>query len=399
MSGAVTVTVAVVSIAVAAVEVGAVVAGAAFTIGTALAVTAAVGATLSAVGMFTGDKTLQTVGTVIGAVGAVGSLANSAGLLGGLGDTVLFGGEAVADAGIAGSANIAEAASSATTGVAEGTTLAETANPFVEAASSAQPVTVESVAAATNSVGPGQFASAEQAANLVPNAAGQGGDAVTTQVVDTGIQELPPTQMPPPGAPPAATSSAPTAADATPVGGQAPGSPPQAPNAPQPTPVQTPVAPQAPTVTGSTGINNATSVAGQSTAAMSAAPGYTAYAPVDIGGGSPFGGILEFLNKHPMLAYGAIQAGSSFFAGAFGGGEKDPTAQQLAAWQAQADANTAAANLQNQRAANIASGIPISNKQMAQTGMINQPVPNSAPSPVQGLINRSAGPQVTGVPA
>jgi hypothetical protein len=55
---------------------------AAFSIADALAVTAAVGATVGAIGVVTGDKGLMTAGMILGGIGGIGSLASSAGLLG-----------------------------------------------------------------------------------------------------------------------------------------------------------------------------------------------------------------------------------------------------------------------------------------------------------------------------
>jgi hypothetical protein len=64
---------------------------AAFGIADALAITAAVGATLGAVGVVTHDKSLQTAGLILGGIGGIGSLAANAGLLGDTGAGSLFG--------------------------------------------------------------------------------------------------------------------------------------------------------------------------------------------------------------------------------------------------------------------------------------------------------------------
>jgi hypothetical protein len=64
-----------------AAAIGAVIAGTA-TLATTLTAVAAVGATLGAVGAVTHDKTLSTVGMVLGGVGGIGALAANAGLLG-----------------------------------------------------------------------------------------------------------------------------------------------------------------------------------------------------------------------------------------------------------------------------------------------------------------------------
>src|SRR5579872_7101028 len=64
----------------AAAFAGADIAAVGLTVGTALEATAAIGATLGAVGAVTRDKGLQTAGMVLGGIGAVGSLAGAAGL-------------------------------------------------------------------------------------------------------------------------------------------------------------------------------------------------------------------------------------------------------------------------------------------------------------------------------
>jgi hypothetical protein len=79
---------------------------------------------------------------------------------------------------------------------------------------------------------------------------------------------------------------------------------------------------------------------------------------------------MSFLKENKELAAATLKAGSSFFAGAFGG-EDGPTQAQINAWNAQAAANTASANYQNQITANIQSGIPVSNKPPPGTGLIN----------------------------
>jgi hypothetical protein len=70
--------------------------------------------------------------------------------------------------------------------VAEGTTIAKNASPFLDAGtavSSSRPATIEFVAKAIDpSITGSPFADPDQAANLVPNATGQGGDAVATTV-------------------------------------------------------------------------------------------------------------------------------------------------------------------------------------------------------------------------
>lgn len=105
MSGAISVTAAVVAIGVA-VEVA-----------TPFAIIAAVGATVGAVGAITKVKELQYAGAALGAVGLVGGLASAAGLFGEAGSVLgSFSGSGLSD-------------------IAQGTSMAETASPFASAAS------------------------------------------------------------------------------------------------------------------------------------------------------------------------------------------------------------------------------------------------------------------------
>lgn len=80
------------------------------------------------------------------------------------------------------------------------------------------------------------------------------------------------------------------------------------------------------------------------------------------------------------LAYGAIQAGSAFLSGA----TSSLTPAQVAALNAQADANRAAANLANTQQANLASGVPVATRTAVTgvpAGMINtSPKPLGAPA-------------------
>lgn len=111
MSGVVSVGAALGATALAASSVASV----GITVGSAFAIVGAVGATLGVVGTITKVKELQYAGAALGAVGLVGGLASAAGLFGEAG--ALFG------------------AASDLAGVAAGTTAAETASPFVSAAS------------------------------------------------------------------------------------------------------------------------------------------------------------------------------------------------------------------------------------------------------------------------
>lgn len=381
MSGVVSATVAVVAIGFAAAEVAAVTAT---TLSIALAVTAAVGATVSAVGAITGDKTLQYIGMAVGAVGAIGSLANSAGLfaseavVGGLGDAAGGVTEGVTEA----------AQQTVAQSVQQGTDAATWATtPVAEA-----PVTVENIAAAAGYEVPGQAASVGDYSNVgIGSDVGESG----TQTLKSNVQSYsstPPPSMGPEATPPTPTPTADAAPVTAPTGGAA-----APPAAPQASTVAPPVvdAPAAP-VTGAVnpydlGVPGSAQSAADAAARVGPvsvpipAPG-SAAAPASSGG---LGGIMEFMNKNAALTMGTFQAASSFFAGAFGGGsDKEPTEQQLNAWQAQANQNTAAANLATWQLANMQSGVP----RAVGGGQISVTPPKAG-----GLLNNP--PKVTGVPA
>lgn len=100
----------------AAAAVGAVASGglAALTLTGALEITAALGATLGAVGAVTRDKGLMKAGMIIGAVGGIGALAANAGLFGAEASTAsLFGGVGGAESTAADFANLPAGAMSA----------------------------------------------------------------------------------------------------------------------------------------------------------------------------------------------------------------------------------------------------------------------------------------------
>lgn len=363
MSGVVSAVIAVVAVATAASSISAAVAVGAVTLSAVFTTVAAVGAVVSTIGALTGDKTLQTVGMVVGAVGGIGAIANSVGMFG-AGATVegLFGSGSDAVQAFSGSGGVESVAAAPVEGAASGASslggqAAEAVASGGEALSSAvQPVTVNGIAEA------GGFANPAQEANLVPGSLGQG-DAPTGIIGDGGTTAI---------NPPASTVST-TPVDASTVTG--------GPVAPDVTPVGAPttVAPSAPGSPADLGIPGSANAA--STAASTVGP---VTAPASAGGGSAIGGIFDFMNKNSALTMGTFQAASSFIAGAFGG-DKEPPQEQLNYWQAQADANTAAANLQKQRLANMQSGIP----RASGGGQISV-------TPA-GLINQQR--TVTGVPA
>lgn len=374
MSGAISATVAVVAIGFAvesAVTVG-------LTLATVLAATAAVGATLAAVGAITGDKTLQTVGMVVGAVGGIGALANSAGMF--------------ASSGLA-----AE--------IAAGTTAAETASPFATAGidaeiagwsnygagvtspaagggatfsapdvSASQPVTFDGVAQdagisdyQTNQLTGGQNAGV---GDSVSPLAFEPQTVSTNPVTDSVANSRPP------------LDTGTSLINETPASAVQAGATPQAPTAAAPQATVAPTAapaaaPSAPVTGANTGMING----GLSFESVASNPGTAGITRTTGSGG--LSGIMDFMNKNPVMTMGTLQAASSFFAGAFGGADADPA--RSAAYEAQAAQNQAAANLANRQLANMSSPLPSA----SGGGQITV-------RPPTGLINQN---RVTGVPA
>jgi hypothetical protein len=93
---------------------------------------------------------------------------------------------------------------------------------------------------------------------------------------------------------------------------------------------------------------------------------------------------MNFVEKHPTLAFGALQAGGSLLSGA----TSTLTPAQVSALQAQAAANNAAASLTKQQVANItapkavASSAPVTGTPALVPGQ--QGLINSASQPVTG---------------
>jgi hypothetical protein len=329
----------------------------------ALAVTAAVGATLSAVGMLTKNKALSMAGMVIGAVGAIGSFASAVGLIDG--SAQLFGTQtaaAVADQGGAVGAMAGEAGTWDT-----------------------------GVSAVGDAVGPG---TGSAIANAADPAASLGGEAGAW---DTGV-----------GSASAASSTAPFAGDQTiltstsesvadpatqlataPTGAADPGTGVDALlNAD--TTAGTPLPPTPPsTVPGPGTAPTAGQTPGSWAWGVDKAAGTATIEGGDDGG--ILSSLLGFARKNPTVALGAIQSAGSFLSGA----TSSLTPAQVTALQAQAAANDAATALTNQQRANLA--MPKSVASLSPvTGTPQQLVPT--PTPPAGFINQ-VKPMVTGVPA
>jgi nuclear pore complex protein Nup62 len=328
---------------------------------TAFEVIAAVGATIGAVGAVTKDKTLSTVGLAIGAVGGIGALATSAGL---------FGATAASGAplfGAAPAASTADSAGSAFGGAASDASSAATYGP--------------TSAFATGDAAGATAAATEAGTGLAaPLAtANTGSDGMVNFVA--GLDQAPPSD--------GLTTLNSTAENA---GNPAALPGPRADGAGLLTDPNAPLLtdPNAPTVPGLTGTGNSAASAnvglsvsdapganfslngqpptpGPTDSSVAGFPASGAAAPASANSplvsditGAPWkpltsgdgtlDGILEFANKNPAVTLGALQAGGSFLSGAF----STLTPAQVAAYNAQAAANQAAANLATQQTQNLA---------------------------------------------
>lgn len=367
MSGAITAT---------AVAVGALSAAEVFT------AVAVVGAAVGVIGTVTHVKELQYAGMALGAVGAVGGLAASAGLF-------------AADA-------FGSMSGSALGEVAGGTTLAETASPFAQAA-----------APAAGSIDADIASWSTYGAQGAGSAAGMGGSDVIS--VASGMPANPSITSAPLSTAQvnAAPPSIPGATDA-PIGGASapntmgeggvdppPGEPspwtrakdgmgdvpsgdPAGPAPPKfGTPTEPATAAPQPIINGAPNGPGSGQVADPSGGLMTLDKMRAGQNPADPTPDSVWSKIFDAI-KTPgvgMLGFGAIQAMGSFVGGAL----STKTPAEVKALEAQAGYNVAAANLANQQAtllqnqqANLAGGIPVA-RNPTPTGMINNAPPKLAP--------------------
>lgn len=352
--------------------------GVAVDTGTTLAIVAAVGATISAVGVVTHNQTLAIAGGVIGAVGAIGGLASAAGVFDGASGIFSAGTAVPASAG-ADVGTLAADAGAPAVSATDQALIDAGLQSGAQSAGISSSVTPDIVNMATGEVS-------------VPGAAGapslQAGPAVNS--ADPTVGALTPNVTPT-----AATNTG--VPDTTPAGGTASGEvqgvlDQQGDGAV--TSVAAPAAPAAPTSTTGSILNGGQGVTGvpapstqQALVDAGLSPGTQSpgiSSDVALGGAysstpSAFSGVLNFLGKNGTLASGAIQAGAALIAGA----TSSLTPAQVAALNAQANANQAAANLSTQQLANIRAAIPTASR--------------AAPA---GLINSQAQtPAVTGAPA
>lgn len=356
---------AVVASAIAAPAIGAVAAGAALSVSGALEITAAVGATMSAVGVVTGNKSLTTAGAVIGGVGAVGSLASAAGLIDG--STTLFG-DGAANAGqTAVAASAGQSAANAVPGVAGADT---GGNDVVAAMNPESGLTGFTGNASPATVGtanlPGISANPATAVN-----AAETPDATLT---DTGSAAPTSSLINP--APAAAANATPPSSVISPQAATGAAPSPAAPVAAVPG-AAAPTAPAIPSVVPVT--------PSQVTGEMSN-PGASVY----------LNGILDFAKNNQLVTYGAIQAGGALISGMF----NPLTPAQISAMDAQAANNRAAAALTTQQTQNIQSGQPTASQAQPSAAPISVTGRPAATVATPGMINtmpQSAA--VTGIAA
>lgn len=383
--------------------------------GTTLAIIGAVGAVVGAVGAITGVKELAIAGTVIGAIGGIGAIAESAGLLGEVGSFLGLGGSE--------SGNVASMATGATEVAREVGDNASWATDVVNA-STATPVEgltvgsglheLQQFNAASGLAGEGAAGAGAQAAvdpirhfsgeapdphNYFPDMSGYSPEQLE-QMARNGApisqgDSVPPLQtVEAPRAdlvkPPQGSSATPSPGDPATPGGVSATTPGQVSGN----------APGASQVNGkvdlATPYNSSIDPATGQTTLTAKANGTVLASPVTgtvDGGASTWTKILDTLGKPGIgtLASGLIQAGSAFVSGA----TNSLTPAQVAAYNAQADANLAQANLARQQQQLLqsqmanASAVPTATRRPG--GLINSTAPEGAPQ-------TPAAPQVAGLP-
>ncbi len=309
---------------------------------TALTVVTAVGATVAAVGAVTKNKTLSLVGAGLGLVGGIGSLAAGAGLLGDAASAPLFGGTAAA-APAASAAGEAPDVIGSLTGEASGGFTVSGANAGLDLVNAAGDVTVPPIppvegaaAAAAAPAGEGINAFATTAEPVVPTGAASTAPPTTTAPATSPMDPNAALQMPPSAVTPAAGTSGGFNAGADLVNAQGGVTVP-------------PIPPE----------------------------GGAA------GGGFSFQNILDFANKNPMIAWGALQAGGQLLSGL----TSTLTPAQVNALNSQAASNQAAANQTQQQLANLSQPRPVATR----SPVTGQPAPLLSPIPGMpaqtGMIN------------
>lgn len=323
-------------------------------VGTTLAIVAAVGATIAAVGAVTNNRTLMIAGGIIGAIGGIGALATSAGIIGA--DALSFGSNAAA--GLASDASsVAGAAGGIDSEIAQwssyGSALDAQGNTALGAASLSGAPTAQSdvIDMASGTMQPIEGSAspalaAADAPNVAPNV------AVDNAAIPQGDNEL-------------------TTPSDTVRFSQQPGNPANV------TGSSTPAAPSVPDATATTNsILNPKDggIPGSWDAAQRAASvtGSVKMPQPSSGIWDALKSVLDTKGGGTLLS-GVLQAGSSFIGGATNG----LTPAQIAALNAQAEANQAAANLSRTQQANMSQPLPVATRTPpvtgAPAGLINSP--------------------------
>lgn len=329
-----------------ALDVGAIGAAMAGTLTTLSAITA-IGATMSAVGAVTHNKTLSYIGMGVGIVGAIGTMASGAGLFDNVTD--LFGSSSAA-----GSADLASFAE-------------QGADAATEAVNAGTTGLIDSTSA---------------------NILSQTGDLNLAALTPTGVPTTAGLEssvtVKPVGFPDAAASSKPTiTSDMASVTAEGPTGA-YALERPPISPADMPGTPAAANG-GMGGFDD---------------PNWLSTFTNSNGSGAP-GGILNWAKNNQLLSYGILQAGGSFISGL----SNPMTPAQINALNSQADVNRATAELLQRQKANLGSSMPTAARSAQEvTGRVDQPgLVNNAP---KQLITGQPAPystpiinSVTGTPA
>ncbi len=360
-----------------AAAIGSVIAGTA-TLATTLEAVAAVGATVSAVGAVTRDKGLMNAGLIMGGVGGIGALAANAGL---------FGAAATSEP-LFGSAS--GAASSSAANAINTVTIDPNTDTFA-GGSAIQPLaSVSPTQDVINSLTQPSM-SQLQSGIVAPTGAANSADALATTSVNqqtAGAAGNADVLTNNPASTLATGNSVPVP---TPNPGAASALPPRPVEVPQGagSAPSVPGAPAAPSSGLSMGEQDLLAGAG----ATNAQPVSQASLDAAVKATQPgsFGQLLNFAGKHQVVTYGVLQAGGSLVSGLF----SPVTPAQVAALNAQAAANRAAAALTQQQVANMQGGIPVASRSSAPVasapvtgrpaGLINTPPPTTPTSTVTGI--------------
>jgi hypothetical protein len=332
-----------------------------------LGIVAAVGATVAAVGAVTGNKALEYVGAGLGLVGGIGALASGAGVFG----------DAASLTADAATSTAADAASTATS--------SDVINSFTGAADiPAQSSAMNSLTGAADLAGSptAAFGSTFDAATAATggfNGAPPNSDV--TAGASTASQDVAGSAT---ATGPIGQGSALTSTDATGINQNFP------PNAILDQGANAGDLPTPPIPPG--GLGSYDPATGQTiTTGINPVNGQLEGIPGDTSSSGILGSIGSFVEKHPTLAFGMLQAGGQFISGM----TSTLTPAQVSALNAQAASNQAAANLTKLQTSNIAS--PRSIATLAPvTGKPGQPI---IAQPSAGLINSAPQVNITGVPA